>query len=67
MTCWGPLGMRSDTTLMTSAEVAQVLRVSEKTLSNWRYRGQIPYLRVGGLVRYRWSDIDAWLKRQQSA
>lgn len=36
--------------------------IPESTLAQWRWRGEGPvYVKLGGHVRYRRSDIDAWL------
>lgn len=46
--------------LMTSKEVAALLRVSEATLCRWRQRedgGPIPAVWLGGLPRYRAVDV----------
>lgn len=41
--------------------------VPEPTLAQWRYRGEGPrYLKLGGHVRYRRSDVDAWLESSLS-
>lgn len=49
--------------LSTPVEVAGFLRVTERTLTDWRYRGVGPrYVKVGSLVRYRQADIDMWLE-----
>ena len=51
--------------LMTSAELAAVIAVTEGTLRNWRYLGDgPPYLKIGGRVWYSRSAIDAWLDEQ---
>jgi hypothetical protein len=54
-------------TLGTTEEVAAYLKdVPPKTLAEWRSRGIGPrYLKVGRHVRYRWSDVEAWLASQQ--
>ena len=50
------------TALMTQPETAEYLRVAEHTLENWRYRRTGPrFLKAGGRVLYRRSDLDAWL------
>lgn len=50
--------------LMTPAEVAAVLRVSEKTLKNWRsLRYGPPFIKIGGSVRYRRQSIERWLNQ----
>jgi len=50
--------------LMTPAQAAAYLGVEVATLAVWRCTGRyaLPYLKVGRLVRYRQSDLDAFLK-----
>jgi predicted DNA-binding transcriptional regulator AlpA len=50
--------------LWTGRKVAQVLGVSSQTVKNWRVnqRVQLPFVRVGGAVRYRPSDISAFVE-----
>jgi len=48
--------------LMGSREIAAYLKVSESTLSRWRSADQgPPFLRLGGIARYRLEAVDAWL------
>ena len=48
--------------LRDSREIAAYLKVSESTLSRWRSAGQgPPFLRLGGIARYRIDAVDAWL------
>ncbi|WP_137772207.1 MULTISPECIES: helix-turn-helix domain-containing protein [unclassified Microbacterium] len=48
--------------LMHSREVATYLKVSESTLSRWRSAGTgPPFLRLGGIARYRLDAVDRWL------
>jgi excisionase family DNA binding protein len=48
--------------LLTADEVAAWLRKPKQTLYAWRARGQGPRgLKVGGDLRYRRSDVEAWL------
>ena len=45
-------------------EVADFLGLSEAAIYNQRYLGKPPGslgLKVGGRVRFRWSDVDAYL------
>lgn len=52
--------------LASTAEVAEVLGIPEKTLVEWRYRGIGPdYLKVGRYVRYHWPVVNAWLKERE--
>ena len=50
--------------LFTSPEAAAYIRVSENTIVVWRCTGRykIPFIKVGRLVRYRRSDLEAWLE-----
>lgn len=48
--------------LLTPAQLAEHLGVSVATIYQWRYRSEgPPGFKVGGRVRYRRSDVDAWL------
>jgi excisionase family DNA binding protein len=50
--------------LMTPAQAAAYMGIEVATLAVWRCTGRytLPYLKVGRLVRYRQSDLDAFLK-----
>lgn len=48
--------------LLTSKEVARMLRVSESTLSRWRDSGTGPrFLTLGGIIRYTHEDVARYL------
>ncbi|NOX50528.1 MAG: helix-turn-helix domain-containing protein [Gammaproteobacteria bacterium] len=48
--------------LMTEAEVAEILRISVRTLQAWRVSGDGPrYSKIGRAVRYRRPDIENWV------
>lgn len=49
--------------LATPFEVAEYLQVSVKTLYTWRYKLVGPRAhRVGRHLRYRWEDVEDWLR-----
>lgn len=51
--------------LLTSGQVSLYLDVPTTTLSNWRYQGRGPaFVRLGGHVRYRASDVTDWINEQ---
>lgn len=53
--------------LATMADLAAYLGIPEKTIRRWRHDGTGPRgLRLGKHVRFRWSDVDAWLEKQAS-
>lgn len=62
LTVQGPrvVDLRDD--VVSIDEVARRLELPKKTLYGWRYRGLGPRShRVGKHLRYRWSDVLAWL------
>ena len=50
----------------TPAELSAYLKLSTGTLRNWRYQGKGPaYERLeNGHVRYPWTAIEAWERKQ---
>lgn len=49
--------------LAVAQQVADFLGTTVDTLANWRYRGVGPrFVKVGGIVRYRWADVHAWVE-----
>lgn len=52
---------------LTLREVAAMLGVSEPTVYGWRYKGEGPpgYRLNGGRVRFRESDVAAWVEEQR--
>ena len=51
--------------LLTANEVAGYLKCSVSTVRRLVVRAQIPHFRVSTLVRFRRSDIDAWLLKHR--
>lgn len=48
--------------LLNPTEAATYLGLAVHTLRVWRTRGEGPtYIKVGAAVRYRRTDLDAWL------
>ncbi|MBS0357545.1 MAG: helix-turn-helix domain-containing protein [Proteobacteria bacterium] len=52
--------------LLDDKTAAAILDVSPGTLSVWRSTGRynLPFLKIGRKVRYRRSDLDAWMTRR---
>lgn len=47
---------------LTDREVAERLRISRRTLQEYRNEGRISYIQLGGKVIYKESDIERLLK-----
>lgn len=57
--------MQSD--IMTIKEVAEFLKLKEKTAYALAARGDIPGFKVGGSWRFRKSELEKWIKQQEAA
>ncbi|WP_342616579.1 helix-turn-helix domain-containing protein [Rhodoferax sp. GW822-FHT02A01] len=55
----------SDHSLLTPSECAHQIRVEESTLSFWRSKKSVhlPYVRIGGRIRYRQRDVEQFIER----
>ena len=51
--------------LLTVLQLAELLQIKTATLYAWAARGQIPCLKLHGLVRFRKDEIDQWLESCQ--
>ncbi|MGB3074721.1 MAG: helix-turn-helix domain-containing protein [Chitinophagales bacterium] len=49
--------------LFDNNEVCKLLKVSKRTLQNYRDNGDLSFSQVGAKLLYRTSDIDDFLKR----
>ena len=60
---WGP-PVKTD--VMTIRELAIYLKMAEKTLYRLAAEGSVPGFKVGGAWRFRKSEIDRWIKKQEA-
>ena len=54
----------ADNAIMTIGEVADYLKVTERTIYRLAGAKQIPAFKVGGSRRFSKVDIDEWIKKQ---
>lgn len=47
---------------LTDKELSGILKVSRRSLQDYRNEGKIPYIQLGGKILYRESDIEDVLK-----
>ena len=52
--------------ILTITEVAEYLKVAERTLYRLAAAKKVPAFKVGGTWRFSRADIDQWIKRQTS-
>jgi excisionase family DNA binding protein len=53
--------------ILTLPEVAQLLKVAEKTVYTMAQRGEIPAFKVRGQWRFKRADLDQWIEGQKTA
>lgn len=57
-------GQFFDNPLWDIHQAAYYLSVSNKTLRDWVYKRQIPFKKVGNLVRFNPSEIQRWIEER---
>ena len=53
--------------ILTLPEVAQLLKVAEKTVYSMAQKGQLPAFKVGGQWRFKRVDLDQWIEQRKAA
>jgi len=53
--------------ILTLPEVAELLKVAEKTVYTMAQRGQLPAFKVRGQWRFKRSDLEQWIEDQKAA
>ncbi len=51
--------------VLTTADVARILRLSIKTVGEMMRSGQLPAMRIGGVWRVRKESLEEWMKSQE--
>jgi excisionase family DNA binding protein len=60
------IGCRVTDQILTLKEVADYLKLAEKTAYKLAAAGQLPGFKVGGSWRFKKSDIDAWIEESKA-
>ena len=53
--------------ILTLPEVAQLLKVAEKTVYTMAQRCELPAFKVRGQWRFKRADLDEWIEQQKVA
>lgn len=56
----------SEGEILTLKEVAEYLKVTDRTIYRLAGAKRIPAFKVGGTWRFSRADIDAWIRRQSA-
>lgn len=53
--------------LLTARELGELLGFSAATIVDWAEAGKVPAFKIGGRLRFRESEVEAWLDGQRCA
>lgn len=59
-----PVAPAEEEKLISSSETKEKLKVSTTTLWRWDNNGYLKPVKVGGLIRYRLSDVNALIEKR---
>lgn len=51
--------------LLSAAELAELLGFAPGTIVDWAERGSVPAFKLGGRLRFRLAEVEAWLEGQR--
>lgn len=57
--------MTTNNDIMTMKELADYLKIAEKTAYRFASEKKVPGFKVGNAWRFRKSEIDNWIKKQE--
>lgn len=52
--------------IMTMKEVAEYLKINEKTAYRLASEGKLPGFKVGGSWRFKRSEVESWIENQST-
>jgi excisionase family DNA binding protein len=52
--------------ILTADEVGELLRISPNRVMLLTRRGELPFLRIDGRIRFEARDVEDWLRSQRS-
>ena len=59
--------MTTPPSFLTAKDLARTFQISTRTVRRWQRAGDLPPpLRIGGSLRWRAADLEAWLARKDS-
>lgn len=50
--------------LLTAKELSEILKVSPRTIREWTRKNMIPYMKLGGTIRFNERQIETWLVKK---
>lgn len=56
------MATNEDTNLMTVEDVAALLKVEKQLVYKLKRDRKIPFIKIGGVIRFRRVDVDQWIE-----
>lgn len=63
----GEKQLSENDTLWSKKELASYLNVSVRTIDHYVFSKQVPYIKLGKHIRFRFGDIRTWLEQNREA
>ena len=57
------MATNEDTNLMTVEDVAALLKVEKQLVYKLKRDRKIPFIKIGGVIRFRRIDVDQWIEQ----
>ena len=54
-------------TLMTIADVAEKMQLTEAAIRKFILQKTVPYIKIGGSIRFNPSEIEEWIKNYRNS
>ena len=51
--------------LLTVNDMCDLLRVKKPLVYKWVHYGFVPYIKIGGILRFKESQIEKWIKKRE--
>ena len=58
--------MSKDDTMLTLKEVAECVKVNERTVYRWVVNGELPAYKLGKIWRVKPSELDLWINKNRN-
>ena len=60
------LAVESPDVMLTKEELAAKLKVSVRSIENWKHDGYLPFLKIANVVRFHWPTVLSQLYEKPS-
>jgi len=51
--------------LLTPQQLSSLLQVKLSTIYKWTHYGYVPYVKIGGIIRFKEKKVEEWIKKRE--